>query len=91
MNVREIDKNGKKYVFVTRGRSKAFSDEEIEEFFGASGDKTTHFIPDDRGRRRLFLKDLVNGATFCSRKYGVTTEEVIVEAKRLAPHMIVKP
>lgn len=88
MNVREINKDGRTYVFVSRGAP--VSDIEIDEYFGYSEgleERVGPFIPDDRNRVRLFLKDIRNGLDFCSQKYGVTHDDVIAEAKRLAPHL----
>ena len=90
MNVKEILRDNKTYVFVTRGRAKEISDEEIEEFFGESSEGSSQFIPNERGRVTLFLKDLRMGLEFCSSKYGVTVENVISEAHRIAPHLNVK-
>jgi hypothetical protein len=45
------------------------------------------FIPDDKHRKLMFLKDYSVGIEFCSKKYGVSSAQVIAEVKRIAPHM----
>lgn len=91
MNAREIKKSNAIYVFVTRDEASPISDEEIEEFFSKEYDISSFgFIPDNRARRNLFIKDLRMGLGFCSRKYGVSTEDVKSEAERLAPNIKVK-
>jgi len=86
MNAQEVNINGKTYVFVSRGIP--ISKEEISEFFNSNSNvEVKQFIPDNRDRKRIFLKDLKNGAKWCASKYGVTQSDVIEEAKRLAPHL----
>ena len=95
-NMTKVDKGAIRFVFVTRGRSKAFDQFEIDEFFSESTEvteakvteaKVAFKIPDDRNRHIMFLKDLKMGLEFCEKKYGVTRDEIIVEANRVAPYL----
>ena len=90
MNAKEIKVKGITYVFVSRGEP--VTKEEMDEFFSeeyllGDGSEVKQFIPDDRNRVRLFLKDLKIGLDFCSQKYGVSHEAIVAEAKRIAPHL----
>lgn len=92
MNAKEIKVKGITYVFVTRDDEKPITQKEIQEFLYGEylleeEQEVKQFIPDDKTRKRLFLKDLKLGVDFCVKKYGVTRAEVIAEAKRIAPHV----
>jgi len=96
----EIEAGGTRYVFVTRGRSKPFTLEEAKEYLDDLGrdndieetkkDDTPWQIPDDRRRKIMFLKDLNMGMEFCTNKYGVTEEQIVAEAQRIAPHLTLR-
>jgi len=90
MNVREIERDGKTYVFITRGRSSPFSDDEIEKYLSKENSDNCQFVPDTRERKIMFIKDLSMGLEFCAQKYNVTIEDVVAEANRVAPHMNVR-
>ena len=97
-----IENNKTQYIFVTRGRSKPFSYAEAIEYFEAKnlikdvvvGPATESVeiandwnIPNNRQRKVMFLKDLNMGVDFCAKKYGVSKEKIVDEAKRVAPHL----
>lgn len=91
-NSREVIKNDKTYVFVTRGRSKPFSDPEVAEYFGEyiaedEPQEDKWQIPNDHSRKAIFMKDLKFGIDFCAKKYAVNKNDIVREARRLAPHM----
>lgn len=94
MNTKEVIHNGKIYVFVTRGRSKPFSNEEIELYLGTKLEQLDtslpkkeawEGIPDVKQRKAMFVSDLRLGIDFCIKKYGASREEIIAEAQRIAP------
>jgi len=87
-NIKKIDKGAVRFVFVTRGRAKPFSDSEIEDFFSDKAEiiSTPFRIPDNRARKIMFLKDLKMGVAFCMNKYNATQEQIISEANRVAPY-----
>lgn len=87
-NVRVVDRNNREYVFVTRGRSKPFSDEEVEQYFGddvEEVDETDTGFRVEGHLRRIFAQDLQFGLKHCSQKYGISEGEVLREANRLFP------
>lgn len=96
----EIESGGTMYVFVTRGRSKPFTLEEAMEYLDDLGrdseaeevkqDVSEWEIPDDKGRKIMFLRDLNMGLEFCMNKYGVSKEQIIAEAQRIAPHLTLR-
>lgn len=83
----KVDKGAIRFVFVTRGKSKPFSKEEIDDFFELKSDREKRWagIPDTKPRKIMFLKDLKMGVDFCVGKYGATKEEIVAEAQRIAP------
>lgn len=86
----EVTHDNKTYVFVTRGRSKKFSSNEIAEYFQEGTivkPLDVWHIPDNRQRCVMFMRDLQVGLQFCSEKYNVSQDDIIREAKRIAPHM----
>lgn len=87
-HINEVSRNGKQFVFVVRGRSKPFTDEEIEEFFKAQKGEEKRWagIPEDRQRKIMFMKDIKMGLDYCVGKYGATKEEIMAEAQRIAPY-----
>lgn len=99
-NELEIEAGGVRYIFVTRGRSKAFTLEEASEYLanrlGRPGDtkevqdEPAWQIPDDKRRKLMFLKDLNMGMEFCKNKYGVDEKAIIAEARRIAPHLTLR-
>ena len=87
-NMTKIDKGAIRFVFVTRGRSKPFSQNEIDDFFNSNVEpisikKNTFRLSDNRNHRVMFMNDLKRGLDFCSEKYGVTQEEIVAEANRV--------
>jgi hypothetical protein len=78
-----------RFVFVTRGKAKPFSDEEIKAFFDdvtSPIEKRWAGIPDTKARKVMFMKDLKMGMDFCVGKYAATKEEILAEAQRIAPY-----
>jgi len=87
-------------IFVTKGESEKFSEDEIREYFDTRPDvkpfsdaEVPEVIPEvepfkirDK-LRNMFMKDLRFGIKFCCDKYGTTTDNILSEAKRIAPHM----
>ena len=84
-NVTSMNRNGETFHFVTRGRSKPFTDEEVNEFFGDVPQEDKPFKVDGE-LRRIFAQDLRFGLSFCSNKYGASESAILIEAKRLFPH-----
>jgi hypothetical protein len=88
----KVDKGAIRFVFVTRGRSKSFDQNEIDEFFSNTAEveateaKPSFKIPDTKQRKAMFLSDLRLGIKHCVSKYGATQEEIIAEANRIAPY-----
>jgi hypothetical protein len=99
-NILEKTINKTKFVFVTRGKAKPFTEDEVQEFL----DETEGFdygiapvldekpqvkdfvVPDSL--KTMFLKDLrQKSMKFCVGKYGATKEQICSEAQRLAPYM----
>lgn len=87
-----VAKDGAIFVFVTRGRSKPFSIEEMEDFIDNKYERPTH-MPDETNETfeptnlNIFLQDLKLGFPFCSRKYGVSEAVIRTTAAKVLPHM----
>ncbi len=80
----------KEVLFVTRGRSKPFTEEEIADFvaehtlWDISKEKEGTFeIPNVK----MFSVDLRAGLAFCAAKYGTTTDAVKEKAAEIFPHL----
>jgi len=93
-NTQERTIDGVKFVFVTRRRANKFSELEIQEYLVEATGKSPEVpevAPEVFGikdeQRSMFMKDLRFGLKFCCDKYGVTEDEIVDEAKRIAPHM----
>ena len=95
-NILTVESDGKQFVFVTRGKSQPFTLEEARAYLGRvetikdiveEEAEPAWQIPDDRQRRLMFMKDLGLGVDFCVKKYGVSKETIIDEARRIAPHL----
>ena len=90
-NTKIVDQGALRFVFVTRGRSKPFTDDEVGDFFDMSVSAVPEpevepwKVPDTRQRSIQFLNDLKRGVAFCVKKYGKTQEQIIAEANRIAP------
>lgn len=98
----KIDFDGQTYLFVTRGNE--FSDDEIMKYFKNKQHErapTNHIrgvmqeperpkfsVPDTL--KQIFQTDLRFGLEFCAAKYGASKEDIIEEAKRLAPGTDIK-
>jgi hypothetical protein len=93
-----VNHQGKQYHFVTRANAKPISDEEVKLYFdtnqykdvaegsvGVSAEKPKLVIPDTL--KKIFLSDLRIGLTFCCKKYGASEQEILDEARRLAPEI----
>lgn len=77
------------FVFVTKGKAKPFTEEEMDMFIEevtSSVEKPKDFRIDE-SLHNIFMRDLRYGIGFCCNKYGATSDEIIAEAKRIAPHM----
>lgn len=91
-NVRVLPhNNGNKYVFVTRKRTKGFSDEELiealdelEADIAKSNEEQFKVV-----NTKIFAVDLRSGLDFCSRKYGVSTDTIERKAAELFPHLTI--
>lgn len=59
--------------------------EERAEVAAHAADKPKFSIRDEL--KKIFLTDLKFGLEFCCRKYGATENEIIREARRLAPEI----
>lgn len=87
--------DGHTYVFVTRGRSKPFSDEEMEDFFADSLGVKVQELQEEEAElptfkvnnhlRRIFSQDLTYGIKHCEIKYGASEAQIRAEARRLFP------
>lgn len=87
-NLKNIERFGKTFVFVTRGKSKRFGDEEVEKFFETYGmpmltEATSFNIPNVK----MFSVDLRSGLMFCANKYGTTIDAVKEKAGEIFPHL----
>ena len=78
------------FVFVTRGRSKSFSIEEMEDFIENRYERTTDMSETGKAfeptNMNIFMQDLKLGLNFCVSKYGVSKEDILATAKALLPH-----
>lgn len=89
---KEISHQGKQYCFVTKGNQK-ITEEEIAEYLAT----TTLEVPEMRpaaelwsipeGLRKMFLSDLRLGIKFCTKKYCATSDQIMAEARRIAPEV----
>lgn len=97
-NTTEKTIDGTRFIFVTRGRSKAFTDEEVSFFLNdmlSNGEwpSDSETIVEDKFVLRgelvpMFLKDMRQfGADFCAKKHGATVKQIIAEAQRIAPYL----
>ncbi len=88
MNNKIVVRDDKTYVFVTRGRSKPFSDNEIADYFGEEpvAKENEWRIPDTRERLKMFMNDLKKGVKFTAEKYVRPETDIVREARRLVPH-----
>ena len=89
-NSKEVIRGDKIYVFVTRGRSKKFSEREIASYFEEEiqENSTEEWqIPNNRQRQIMFMRDLKKGLDWCATKYVRPAEDIVREARRLAPHV----
>lgn len=81
------------FIFVTRGNAKPFNMEEANEFLesrGISLNKNKEFRISDN-QRLIFVKDIHQmGLKFCINKYGASEEQIVSEAKRIAPHINIR-
>jgi len=90
-NTKIVDQGAIRFVFVTRARAKPFNDDEVRDFFDMPASVIPEpevkpwKIPDTRQRSIQFLNDLKRGVIYCVKKYGVTQEQIIAEANRIAP------
>lgn len=92
-NITTVTIKGETHHFVTRGRSKPFSVEEIEEYKGVKLERLADPIQREQPKqfrveghlRRIFAQDLKLGLAFCAQKYGASQDAVLEEAKRLFP------
>lgn len=84
------------FVFITRGKSKPFSEDEVTEYLKQRLEDFQTFPigvapPPLKIRDELismFLKDMRQfGVQHCVGKYGGTSKEIIAEAARVAPYM----
>ena len=83
-NIETIERDGSFHHFVTRGKSKPFTSEEILGFF--EGDTSSEDVfKVEGGLRRIFAQDLKLGLKHCSAKYGAPEDAVFKEAERLFP------
>ena len=93
-NTKKKTVDGVKFVFVTRGKAKAFTSAEMNEFLKDHLDvatptkaKATPFKIRDE-LRLMFLKDMRQfGVKHCMGKYGGTSKQITDEATRVAPYM----
>ena len=89
----------KTFIFVTRGRAKPFTDDEVTDFLNQRIDNFVNYPVDIDEKeikpfivrdelRLMFLKDMRQyGVKHCINKYGGTSEQIIAEAARVAPYM----
>jgi hypothetical protein len=89
-NVKTVTIKGETHHFVTRGRSKPFSAEEIESFMDVQLEELEPTPAKPKFKieghlRRIFAQDLRSGLEFCSQKYGASPDKIYEEAKRLFP------
>lgn len=85
-NIVNFTKDNKEYRFVTRGRSKPFTPDEISQFLESETEAPTSEEFTVSGTlRRIFAQDLRSGLNFCSMKYGVPEASIMKEATRLFP------
>lgn len=83
-NISDVERDGVLYKFVTRGRAKKFSQEEIKEFFSINAENENNYIVPIH-LKRIFAMDLRRGTKFCAQKYGCTEKEVLKNAELLLP------
>jgi hypothetical protein len=50
---------------------------------------STWTVPDDKGRKSMFRRDLMEGLGFCCMKYGQSAEVIMSEAARLGVSSLV--
>lgn len=98
-NIARETRGDREYVFVTRGRSKPFSQREMDDFFVENGEPTKIELEAQWQKKnesfsvtnsKIFAQDLRAGLDFCARKYGVTTKAIEKKAAELFPHMNLK-
>ena len=54
-------------------------------------EKADWSLPDNRQTHRMFIKDISQmGVEFCIKKYGTTKENIVAEARKIAPHINVR-
>jgi len=86
--VKSVDVGSHTYHFVTRGRSKPFTDDEVNQFLdemlGLEAEEDSTFTVSGP-LRRIFAQDLKLGLEHCSLKYGASQTAIMKEAKRLFP------
>lgn len=88
---KEVAHQGKQYCFVTKGNQKV-TDEEIAEYFASLGGEpearpAAELWTVSENLRKMFLSDLRLGVKFCTRKYSATPEQIMAEARRIAPEI----
>ena len=84
-NSKEVEHNGKVFVFVRKGNAEV-TQEFINEYFSSMENKKKQCkmsVPDNK----MFAQDLRSGLNFCAQKYGVDRETVLSEAKKRFPHL----
>lgn len=84
-------KDGTEVRFVTRGRAKAISKEEMQEYCVANG-LAVSFTDEEEAdwapaNKKVFLIDLKFGLEFCSSKYGVSHDTILNHVRAIAPHL----
>lgn len=82
--------DGTQVHFVTRGKAKSPTADEIVEYFNENNiylvdiEKEKAWEPPNE---RVFLTDLRSGLVFCSSKYGVTESTIENYVRTMAPHI----
>ncbi len=89
---RLITLDGTQIHFVTRGRSKLPTQDEIEEYCKEQKLLLKSDFEDtekdwEPPNKRVFLGDLRSGLVFCSNKYGVTEDTIERYVREMAPHI----
>lgn len=86
--VRTVTEGTNTYHFISRGRSKEFTDEEVSAYMHDLHPKAEKKEFRVEGTlRKIFAQDLRFGLKHCCQKYGATKEQLLEEAKRLFPQM----
>ena len=82
-------RSGTEVRFITRGRAKAMSQEEIQEYCIDNGLTMAFTDKEDwaPSNNKIFLIDLKFGLEFCSNKYGVSEDTILSYVRNVAPHM----